>query len=262
MPLLIAAELVVHRRMRTVMRTLLDRQLVPADAMGVLDEAIASAYRLRNSAVVESLLMAFVYVVGITVVWRHYLALDTATWYATPDVAGSSLTPAGIRYGYVGLPIFQFLLVRWYFRLFIWTLLLWKISRIRLSPGIRCEVGARGGAQGRCAAWNRGHPVARRPGQQLRGSPQHAGGTGLEGRDIATRGGDRGTTRAAGTDDDAARGTPAEAVRDPLLVWEADRSRRPPRRQPCGPAAVPTRPAVTVYDSARYTSRAAGCAHG
>jgi len=155
MPLLIAAELVVHRRMRTVMRTLLDRQLVPADAMGVLDEAIASAYRLRNSAVVESLLMAFVYVVGITVVWRHYLALDTATWYATPDVAGSSLTPAGIRYGYVGLPIFQFLLVRWYFRLFIWTLLLWKISRIRLSPGIRCEMGARGGAQGRCAAWNR-----------------------------------------------------------------------------------------------------------
>lgn len=133
MPLLIAAELVVHRRMRTLMRTLLDRQLVPAKAMGALDDAIASAYRLRNSALVELLLMIFVYVVGIAVLWRHYLSLDTATWYATPAMAGSSLTPAGIWYGYVSLPIFQFLLVRWYFRMFIWTRLLCKISRIPLN---------------------------------------------------------------------------------------------------------------------------------
>jgi AcrR family transcriptional regulator len=33
----------------------------------------------------------------------------------------------------VSLPIFQFLLVRWYFRLFIWTRFLWQVSRIELS---------------------------------------------------------------------------------------------------------------------------------
>jgi hypothetical protein len=32
----------------------------------------------------------------------------------------------------VSLPIFQFLLVRWYFRLFIWTRFLWQVSRIDL----------------------------------------------------------------------------------------------------------------------------------
>jgi hypothetical protein len=36
-------------------------------------------------------------------------------------------------YGYVSLPIFQFLLLRWYFRLFIWARFLWQVSRIELS---------------------------------------------------------------------------------------------------------------------------------
>jgi AcrR family transcriptional regulator len=36
-------------------------------------------------------------------------------------------------YGYVSLPIFQFLLIRWYFRIFIWTRFLWQVSRLGLS---------------------------------------------------------------------------------------------------------------------------------
>ena len=69
-------------------------------------------------------------------VWRHYVALDTSTWYATTAAEGSTLTTAGMWYGFVSLPIFQFLLIRWYFRLFIWTRLLWHVSRIdlRLVP--------------------------------------------------------------------------------------------------------------------------------
>jgi hypothetical protein len=36
-------------------------------------------------------------------------------------------------YGYVSMPIFQFLLLRWYFRVFAWTRFLWQVSRINLS---------------------------------------------------------------------------------------------------------------------------------
>jgi hypothetical protein len=133
MPLLVAAELVVHKRMRTVARTFLERRLVPEDAKGRLDAAIASGHRLRNSLSAELLLIALVYVVGVSIIWRHYLALDTSTWYATPTADGSSLTLAGAWYGYVSLPLFQFLLCRWYFRVFIWARLLWQVSRIKLS---------------------------------------------------------------------------------------------------------------------------------
>jgi len=133
LPLLIAAELVVHRRMRPLVQQFLQRNLVPESAMTRFDAAIASAFRLRNSLLAEVLLIALVYVVGILIVWRQYISLDTATWYATPSADGSKLSLAGMWYGYVSLPIFQFLLIRWYFRLFIWNRFLWQVSRIELS---------------------------------------------------------------------------------------------------------------------------------
>jgi hypothetical protein len=129
LPLLVLAELVVHRRMRPLLQQFVERNLIPEHAMTRFEAAIASAFRLRNSVLAEVLLIAFVYGVGVLVVWRQYVALDTATWYAT----GSQLSLAGMWYGYVSVPIFQFLLCRWYFRLFIWARFLWQVSRIELS---------------------------------------------------------------------------------------------------------------------------------
>ena len=133
LPLLVAAELVVHQRMRTLGRTFRDRGLLPEGAAGRFESAIASAARLRNSLTGELLLIAIVYLVGVTVIWRHYIALDTTTWYAVPEAGGSRLTLAGAWYGYVSLPVFQFLLCRWYFRIVIWARLLWQVSRIELA---------------------------------------------------------------------------------------------------------------------------------
>jgi hypothetical protein len=133
MPLLIAAELVVHQRMRFVVRQFLERNLIPESAMTRFEAAIASAFRLRNSVFAEVVLIAFVYGVGILIIWRHYTTLNTATWYATPLAEGLMLSFAGTWYGYVSLPVFQFLLLRWYFRLFIWSRFLWQVSRIDLS---------------------------------------------------------------------------------------------------------------------------------
>jgi len=106
-PLLLAAELVVHRRLMPVVRAFLDRD--------------------RSSDVCSSDLG-----VGVLIVWRH-TALDTSTWYARPRAGGYRLHTAGIWYAYVSLPIFQFLLLRWYYRLFIWIRFLWQVSRIKLS---------------------------------------------------------------------------------------------------------------------------------
>jgi hypothetical protein len=133
LPLLIVAELVVHQRMRLVVRQFLERNLIPESALPRFDAAIASAFRLRNSVLAEVLLIAFVYIVGILLIWRYYVALATATWYAMPGVEGMKFTLAGIWYAYVSVPLYQFLLVRWYYRIFIWARFLWKVSRIELS---------------------------------------------------------------------------------------------------------------------------------
>jgi hypothetical protein len=133
LPLLIVAELVVHRRMRSVVEVFLERNLIPEEELGRFNVAIASAFRLRNSLLAEFLLVAFVYGVGIQLFWRQYVALDAPTWYGMPGVDGSVLSIAGVWFGYVSLPIFQFLLCRWYFRIFIWARFLWQVSRIELS---------------------------------------------------------------------------------------------------------------------------------
>jgi len=133
LPLLIVAELVVHQRMRLVVRQFIERDLIPKSALPYFDAAIKSAFRLRNSLIAEILLIGFVYIVGVLLFWRHYVALATATWYAVPIPDGIEFSLAGIWYGYVSLPVYQFLLVRWYYRLFIWMRFLWHVSRIELA---------------------------------------------------------------------------------------------------------------------------------
>ena len=133
LPLLIVAELVVHQRMRFVVRQFLERNLIPESAQTRFKAALAAALRLRNSVLAEVLLIAFVYGVGILIIWRQYAALAMATWYAVPTAAGLQLSLTGAWYGYVSLPLYQFLLLRWYFRLFVWARFLWQVARLDLS---------------------------------------------------------------------------------------------------------------------------------
>jgi hypothetical protein len=134
LPLLIVAELVVHRRMRRLVRQFVERRLIDQTERSRFDAAVASAFRLRNSIIAELLLLLVVYAVGISGVWRHFIALSsTATWYAEPTPSGMKLSLTGLWYVYVSLPIFQFLLARWYYRIFIWVRFLWQVSRLKLS---------------------------------------------------------------------------------------------------------------------------------
>ncbi len=133
LPMLLIAELVVKQRLHALPQEFLERNLIPENAMARFEAAIKSTTRLCTSALVEVLLIAFVYGVGVLVIWRRYVALDAAAWYVSPSGEGLKLSLAGIWYGYVSLPIFQFLLCRWYFRLFIWARFLWQVSGIKLS---------------------------------------------------------------------------------------------------------------------------------
>jgi hypothetical protein len=133
LPLLILAEQVVHQRMRPVVHQFVARGLIPDAARAQFNAAIAAAMRLRNSVTAEVLLIAFVYGVGVFFVWRTQIALDTTSWYGVAVDGKLQPSLAGWWLGCVSLPLFQFLLVRWYFRLFIWARFLWQVSRIELS---------------------------------------------------------------------------------------------------------------------------------
>jgi hypothetical protein len=64
--------------------------------------------------------------------WNIRVAVEASTWYASP-IGRWHLTPAGCWYVFVSIPILQFILLRWYLRLFVWFRFLWQISRINLN---------------------------------------------------------------------------------------------------------------------------------
>ncbi len=131
LPVLIAAELIVHLRLRPIVYRFVERRIVLPDDLPRFDRAIESAIRLRNSIPLELGLVVLVYTFGLWL-WSSRIAIQSPTWYAMPG-GRWNLTYAGYWYVFVSIPIVQFALLRWYMRFFIWYRLLWQVSRIKLK---------------------------------------------------------------------------------------------------------------------------------
>jgi hypothetical protein len=131
LPVLILAEVIVHERVSPMIRRFVERGIVVPEDFAGFKAAVNSALRARNSVALEVTLLILAYTLGIWV-WRNQIALGEATWYARPDETHLHLTMAGYWYAFVSIPIFQFILLRWYVRVVIWFRLLWQISRLNL----------------------------------------------------------------------------------------------------------------------------------
>jgi hypothetical protein len=131
LPVLIGTELLVHSRIRPVVHRFVERRIVLPQDLPRFHKAIESAIRLRNSVPAEIGLLALVYTLGLWL-WHSRIAVEASTWYAMPG-GRWHLTPAGFWYVFVSIPILQFILLRWYLRLFIWFRFLWQVSRIDLN---------------------------------------------------------------------------------------------------------------------------------
>ena len=134
LPLLIAAEIVVHGRLRLVVEQFIDREIITKEVLPKFKVVIESAMKLRNSVVIELILFIGIFVGGYYL-WSTFsgmqkIASGAGTWHTS---AAGHLSPAGYWYSFVSRPLFQFILIRWYFRLFIWARFLWQISRLKLN---------------------------------------------------------------------------------------------------------------------------------
>ena len=135
LPLLIGAELIVHRRMRVTVSQFTDRGLVAPEDGPRFFGIIAAAMRLRNSAAIE--LALIVGAIALYWAWRESMSLHVGSWYVAVGPAGDErLTVAGWWYAFVSLGLFRFVFLRWYFRLIVWYIFLWRVSRLplRLNP--------------------------------------------------------------------------------------------------------------------------------
>jgi len=137
LPLLIAAEILVHQRLPLIVGEFIERDIITAAVLPKFKEVIASAMKLRNSAAVEPILFILVFAGGYYI-WTLLSGIEkigsgTGTWYATASQGGAQLSPAGYWYIFFSRPLIQFILIRWYFRVFIWARFLWQCSRLELN---------------------------------------------------------------------------------------------------------------------------------
>lgn len=151
LPLLLAAELMVHLRLGPVVRQFVEREVVAPESRPRFEAAIESAMRLRNSVPAELMLIALAF--ALHPLWLRQLALEAPTWFAIQGTAGLELRPAGIWYAFASIPVFRFLWFRWLFRLGVWARFLWQVSRLELRllathPDGAAGLGFLGGSAG------------------------------------------------------------------------------------------------------------------
>jgi len=130
-PLLVAAERNIDGRLAFAVRHFRTSELVGEEARGGLEAAIAKIERARDSLIPEILLL----VGAVTLGWFNthaVLSLPVTSWRAiTPGLAGTTL--AGRWLDFVSLPLFNFLVFRWLWRIALWSFFLGRVSRLPLN---------------------------------------------------------------------------------------------------------------------------------
>jgi hypothetical protein len=132
-PLIFAAELVVGPRMRNAGLRLLDANIVRAESRAQFEAAVERVKR-RREAYLPEIIFLIVALIGARVFTLDQLTgTGATTWHTTWAGGQLRLSASGLWYGFVVVPLVQFFVLRWVWRLVIWTLFLWDVSRLRLN---------------------------------------------------------------------------------------------------------------------------------
>jgi hypothetical protein len=131
LPVLIMGEFMVDQRIRPIMRRFLEQHVIAPNDLLKFYAAVNTAVRVHNSIIADIVLIVFVYTGGIWV-WRHQIASNVSTWYASSQGSPVHLTMAGYWLAFISVPIFQFVLLRWYMQFLVWFWLVFRVSRLKL----------------------------------------------------------------------------------------------------------------------------------
>jgi hypothetical protein len=131
LPLLLIEERHADRILIPALGIFLERRIIRADDRMRFKDILAWMGAWNRSYLVLVILIVTVYVTG-HLIWVQGLITQVATWYGERSDSKLHLTLPGYWYAWVAIPLFQFILYRWYFRLLLWWGLLMKIARLDL----------------------------------------------------------------------------------------------------------------------------------
>lgn len=128
-PILVLAEIPIGRRLREVTKHFLNAGIVREKEQKQFASYVVDTVRFHDSRLAELTLLALAYISTYVALSKTSLQ-SGSTWFEPSPVTGLSLV--GYYYAFVALPIFQFLMYRWGYRMVVWTRFLRQVSKLDL----------------------------------------------------------------------------------------------------------------------------------
>jgi hypothetical protein len=144
LPLLVIAEVVIDPKIRRVVTTFDKSGLIGPDAIPLYHSALEKILRLRNSRLAELLVFILAALPLFMLVDQpEWISKGVTTWHGNTS---GGLSDAGWWFAFVSSPVLRFLLFRWLWRYFLWSLLLFRIMKLDLNllpthPDLRGGLG-------------------------------------------------------------------------------------------------------------------------
>jgi hypothetical protein len=130
-PLLFIAETVLGPQVGHASAHFVHSGLVLEEDFGRFDRAIRDGLRWRDSTLAEVILIFVAY--SFAALGLISMSIQASTWYAARSGSTVTLTWAGWWFALFCVPFFQFLSLRWLWRLFLWGQFLWRMSKLNLQ---------------------------------------------------------------------------------------------------------------------------------
>jgi hypothetical protein len=131
-PLLFVCEAFIDPRFAAFVQGIVRSQVVPAIARPALESEIARIARWKDAWLPEAVLLLAAVLLGVTTRNENvFTYLSGLTRGSNPSVVGET-TWTSQWYWMVCMTLFRFLLLRWLWRLALWCVFLWRVSRLEL----------------------------------------------------------------------------------------------------------------------------------
>ncbi|MGC2269540.1 MAG: hypothetical protein WA608_22330, partial [Candidatus Acidiferrales bacterium] len=130
-PLLIVAETVIGSRIAEAASQFMSSGLIRERDYAGFDAAMANSVRLRNSNLAEVIILGITYLGAFEAL--QLFSTNVSTWNSRGAESVHRFTLPGYWYVLISIPIFQFLVLRWLWRAYIWYRFLWRVSKLDLQ---------------------------------------------------------------------------------------------------------------------------------
>jgi hypothetical protein len=129
LPILIFAESGIDRRWRTLVLEFLRSDLVHIDQVPAFDSILNKITHLRDHFFPELVLLFLAYLPSL-LLHQSEILLGGDNWHF---LAGTTtLSFAGWWFKIISMPLYRFVMLRWFWRMILWTIFLRRVSRINL----------------------------------------------------------------------------------------------------------------------------------